>query len=269
MWKRGLLLLCLGLWTGCSGGGSASVDPEKQVERFEAAWAEFHRYVAAVHPSVDFKLRPGASDEDIAALEKAWGGKLTPELKALYRAADGQDGEGFALFPGYRFLPLEEITPQAELMNGAGLFFIRFIPADPDPGVKGWWWDNDWLPIGENGAGDLFCADFAPAKGGVDGQLIGFIHDASPRKRYADGPADLFEKLRAGLETGDWVAYSEWQVFLSREEADEYGIEAESVSSEPESPETESSMTERTEEGGSPEDSEDPGSEDPEEPADQ
>ena len=216
-----ILSLTLILLTACSG---PSTDDPARTDRLDSAWTQFHAYIVDKHPEIDFKLNPGADAAQIEAAEKVIGRKLSPELRALYSLANGQDGEGFSLFPGYRFLPLDEIGPQVELMNGWGLFFIRFIPADPDPGVKGWWWDKDWLPIGENGAGDLFCVDFAPASGGTSGQLISFVHDMSPRRRFAAGLTEYFEEMPAGIESGTWVPYLEWQVFLSRAEAEEYGF---------------------------------------------
>ena len=220
--SRSLLpILVLVALSACS--GSVPDDPG-QVERFEKAWAEYHRYVGDRYPQIDFKLRSGADETRISAFEAATGRVLPSELRALYELANGQDAGGFALFPGHRMLSLEEITTQLGLMNGSKLFFFRFLPADGDPGVKNWWWHKKWLPIGENGAGDLFCVDFAPTTEGVQGQLIEFIHDDSLRHRYATSLAKLFEELRSGLENGEWVPYLEWQVLLSREEATEYGF---------------------------------------------
>jgi cell wall assembly regulator SMI1 len=56
---------------------------------------------------------------------------------------------------------------------------------DPDRGVRAKWFHDKWLPIADNGGGDLLCIDLDPANGGRVGQIVEFRHADADRKRVA------------------------------------------------------------------------------------
>lgn len=63
---------------------------------------------------------------------------------------------------------------------------------EPERGVRAKWFHDKWLPIADNGGGDLLCIDLDPAKGGTVGQIVEFRHEDSDRPRAAN---DLVEFL--------------------------------------------------------------------------
>ena len=56
---------------------------------FHRAWARFSGWLAEHAPDDHAVLRPAATEEQIAAIETAYGFELHPEVKALLRLHDG------------------------------------------------------------------------------------------------------------------------------------------------------------------------------------
>ena len=92
--------------------------------------------------------------------------------------------------------------------------FADAAPEHTDPGVRAVWWDVRWLPVGENGGGDLVLLDFAPAAGGTAGQVISHDHETGAHRvqapslaAYLGGAADLFGAGRIAWD-GDELAFA-------------------------------------------------------------
>jgi hypothetical protein len=79
-------------------------------------------------------------------------------------------------------------------------------PKQVDPAVKPVWWNERWIPITENGAGDSLCIDLEPASAGLKGQVIQYLHDHPERRRRATGFVDLLRIHADALESGAMVA---------------------------------------------------------------
>jgi cell wall assembly regulator SMI1 len=203
-----LLLWCCSRPPGESG--------EQGHEQVQLALGTLVSHLAERHPEVDLQLRPGASVEAIRAAEAHLGRRFPPALRGLYLAADGQDADGFSLFPGYLFLPLEEVVDSWELMRHPMTRVLGLLPlGDNDPGVRNRGWHPGWIPIAGNGAGDSLCVDLVPAAGGRQGQVIEHIHDDTPRRLRAIGLAEYLTAIRSDLEAGRLVVYHEWSSFVA------------------------------------------------------
>jgi cell wall assembly regulator SMI1 len=61
------------------------------------------------------------------------------------------------------------------------------------------------VPIADNGGGDYFCLDLAPARGGTAGQIIIFFHDMKGRPRIARSYEAWLEELAKGFESGRYI----------------------------------------------------------------
>lgn len=206
-----------GATAGC--GGAEPEGDSSEVTRFDRAWTQLIEYLEIHHPDVDLGLRPPASDEAIRQVEATIGRQLPEPVRELYRRADGQDGAAFALFPGYRFLPLEEVPANWQLLKHPMIWLLGLLPlGDNDPGVRNRGSHPGWIPLAENGAGDLICVDLVPAAGGTRGQLVELIHDDTPRRRLAAGITEMLEQMRQDLASGSLVVHHEWQGFVSKED---------------------------------------------------
>jgi cell wall assembly regulator SMI1 len=146
-------------------------------------------------PTIAARLRPGATDAQIAAFEKYLGFALPDALKDLYRWHDGMDTAGGpihapTLFFGYTWRSLEAVH-ESHLMKTT--MWKDGTYAKTERGGKGWW-DEHWIPILDQIEGGTLCVDTAGWSTGDAGQIIEEWHDDSARKI-------LFRDLDAWLET--------------------------------------------------------------------
>lgn len=215
-WRRAAILGAA-LLAAC-GGRAPTDDAAAEAERrqFDAVWTDFHAYLAVEHPDVDLRLRPPAGEESIRRFEDAVGRTLPEPVRELYRHADGQEQEGFALFPGYRFAPLEEALASWRIMRHPMIRLLGLLPlGDNDHGVRNRGWHPGWIPIGTHIAGDSLCVDLVPDTGGRVGQIIEHIHDDTPRRLRAPGLTEYLASIRRDLESGALVVHHEWGSFVA------------------------------------------------------
>lgn len=79
------------------------------------AWLREHA------PAVADALRPGLSEDQIAALEAEGRLQLSDDLRALYRWHDGSDHQpGGELIPGHRFVPLADAVRERAVIREQG-----------------------------------------------------------------------------------------------------------------------------------------------------
>jgi cell wall assembly regulator SMI1 len=156
--------------------------------------------VAAKH-GAEIKRQPGASDAEIAEVERATGIKFNDDLRALYRLSNGGAYEDtwFAVFTDqlepFRFCPLSEVREVHGWSKGSSY--------DEDWDNGGVPWDPrhrkydrhaGWLPFadfGNSNATVYFDAD--PTSEGTYGQLLTYQHDPDAIRYCAH---DLVEFLR-------------------------------------------------------------------------
>ncbi|MGQ4485432.1 SMI1/KNR4 family protein [Streptomyces sp. SAS_281] len=110
--------------------------------RVTRAWAHILEWLADYTPPSYASLRPGASDDDIAALEATLGADVPDELTALWRLSAGEDGvNGAGLMLGDRALmPLDAVAEvhrrQMEVQEEVGSG--EDLPA---------FWEPSWIPF--------------------------------------------------------------------------------------------------------------------------
>jgi cell wall assembly regulator SMI1 len=120
-------------------------------------------------PAVSAALRPGLGDEQIDALERQHGCRLSDELRALYRWRDGapRSTAWIGLVPGHRFVPLAEVLEARDHLTRE----LRALPAIQ--------WlvfsifaahRSGWLNVLEDGCGDGYFFD--PARRRAEGSFF-------------------------------------------------------------------------------------------------
>lgn len=121
---------------------------------------------------------PGADEAAIAAFEQAHGITLPSALRGLYAAMDGQESEVLNVLP-YRLLPLAEIAQvQARLLAHIERHFsadwaeYRLPDFEDGDAVRNVLYDPLRLPVFQNSNNDFYCLDYAPAAGGLRGQIV-------------------------------------------------------------------------------------------------
>ena len=181
-----------------------------------ATWQRIDEWLNRNAPEVGQGLRPGATEEQVAATEQTLGVVFPEDVRQSYRCHDGQGldpmlgcavGGGFVT--GGDFLSLDGIVDQWKVWKDL-LDSDTFdgMASDPQPGVKSDWWNPKWVPITHDGSGNHFCLDLDPAPGGKIGQIITMWHDGSEREVIDDSFSDWLSQLANEYERGEWV-YSE------------------------------------------------------------
>ncbi|MCB9584488.1 MAG: SMI1/KNR4 family protein [Polyangiaceae bacterium] len=142
--------------------------------------------------------------------------------KAAYEVHDGQ--RGCAVLEDeagpFRWMSLRESLADArrwrKLLRGGAFDDASVVAAR---GVRAAWWHEGWLPVGENGAGDVLCLDFSPVKGGRRGQVVRVLHDDPARGVVAASLRELLGRVATGLESGELVCSDDYGGVIPAEEA--------------------------------------------------
>jgi internalin A len=192
------------------------------------ALRRIERWVTAHHPDRTPVLNPGVSDAAIAEAEAALGFALPDELRALYRAYDGQN-----IYNSPCLYEAAHLQKLADMVKDWRRFCDDFRdsgdPESPyyfdggveaDRGVKSVWWSKSWLPLLEYASGNRVCYDLEPASGGRVGQTVGFWHDDGARPLLAPSLAALFTSVAQGLEQGS-LYFTDYGTLKERQHSDE------------------------------------------------
>ena len=133
-----------------------------------------------------YRLKKGATLEQISRLEARLGQSLDPLLRQLLERHDGQLAAGEPLFGSMWLSGCGEIAADWDVLTTLlrdGDFSERSV--FPGMGVAAVWWSEAWIPFATNWGGDHICLDMDPAGGSV-GQVISFRHDMPERRLLAD-----------------------------------------------------------------------------------
>lgn len=150
------------------------------------------------------QLEPGLTQEQIEELESTLGNTLPDEMRALLMWRNGQSSRNFkSIYYNYMLIGADDIAEIVE-MNNEMLAHGQFNKPN--------WWDPQWVPFMDNGAGDYYCIDFAGTFDGVPGQIIEFNHDYEGRSIQHRNFRHWLQTLVDALEQGAL-------------EDDEYGIQ--------------------------------------------
>lgn len=183
----------------------------------EEVWQRIDLWLQANTPQIFETLQSGASDAGIAEFETILSIKLPEDVKASYRIHNGQfayslDEKG--LIEGREFLSLERIRDEWEVWKEL-LDSEQFegCESEPDLGIRNDWWNDKWIPITYDGAGNHDCLDLDPADDGTVGQIITMWHDSSDREMVASSLRQWLQKYADGLESGQFVLQENYGLY--------------------------------------------------------
>lgn len=151
-----------------------------------AAWTRIESWLAKKAKRIQRALAHGATDEQIAAVERQLGVALPADVRASYRIHDGADESD--LFPssdpedmGYSLLSLSQVAEAMSLRRGNER------------------WNPHWLPLATNGGGDVQAVDLSP-DGATAGHVIEVNHETGVVTVLAASWAARLADLADGLE---------------------------------------------------------------------
>jgi hypothetical protein len=120
-------------------------------QRMEAALARLEAWLAGNAPALCKLLNPPATEDDIAAFESRTSLVVPVQLRRLYAVHDGEADGSDGIFGCQRWLPLQVIAEEVELIGSEGiipflrsgggdLLYVRSkSAAEADTKVYEWW----------------------------------------------------------------------------------------------------------------------------------
>ncbi|MEM0914531.1 MAG: SMI1/KNR4 family protein [Planctomycetota bacterium] len=185
------------------------MDGDKIAKQINAAWDKLEKWFHRNASETLEALPAGATESDVegfqASIESRIGGPLPPEVRASYFRHDGT-GE-FGLSPssdeqemGYALIPIADLPDHLEAWDGQREADGK---VSAGRGIQKQVWNQRWLPIATNGAGDYHLIDLDPAKGGKVGQIIEANHETLERKKVAPSFLRLLQSLGNQLREGE------------------------------------------------------------------
>ncbi len=190
-------------------------------------WNRLKRWLEQNVPDILTTLNPGASLQEIEAIQTILGIALPDDYVASCLIHNGQNRESPSLIPsgmrgsiGGTLLSLG-VTDDSSFNTVLGEWTMMKQIYDTDPNIPGGgrldktvkdrWWIPSWIPIASDGCGDYDCLDLDPGEDGRWGQVIGFVHDDYDY-RVVQAPSfrAWFEQLVQGLEQGSIVNDEEY-----------------------------------------------------------
>lgn len=124
------------------------------------------------------KLRPPATEAEIAGIETLLERELPTDYRALLAIANGQDDDGLAMFePDCRLLAIDEVIEQ---WLHHGKFVVRewdASPVDPDMAVRPFVWHPTRIPFAADYLGQGPFLDLWPGPAGTVGQVIELVSE--------------------------------------------------------------------------------------------
>lgn len=138
------------------------------------------------------KLASGATETDLDELAELLDNSLPEGLRSLLQWRNGQDTRNFeSIYYNYSLMGSEDIAEVVE-MNNSMLAHGEFNQAN--------WWNTQWIPFLQNGAGDYYCIDLAGSFGGTKGQVLEYNHDYEGRNIQHPDFAAWLQTLVEGCE---------------------------------------------------------------------
>ena len=167
---------------------SASVPAGDAAARVAAAVERIVDWLRRRAPAAIAGLRPPASD--LGPVEAALGRPLPADLAALWRLHDG----GLPIFEYAGLGCAEALRRRAglEQLRAAGAFAGHEVFEQAAPRIQPTKWHPAWIPLAEDGCGNLYCVDLEPGPAGHVGQVIRWETRGGP---FAAGSVSLAELL--------------------------------------------------------------------------
>lgn len=181
-------------------------------------WRRLEQWAAANAPCMLEDLNPGASEEQIKALERHLGRALPPDLRQSLQLHNGEKaGWPCTIFADFGdYLSLAEIQERRQMYlqvaerwgNEADMADAEELIADGiifvEGPVKPVMYSPDWIPVMDFNADVFWALDFEPAQGGADGQLIEVDWEATSWRVVARSFADFLAGYVQNLEAGEY-----------------------------------------------------------------
>lgn len=159
------------------------------------AWLQAH---AQLEP-----LPAGASEKLLKRFETALGRELPADLAAWWRAHDG--GVPIFEYTGLGVAEALRVRAGLEKLRKQGTFADHEIFEQSVPRFAAVKWHAGWVPLAQDGCGNLYLIDTAPGPAGTFGQVLRWEVRGGAFAGGTIGLAGLLERYADALESGKFV----------------------------------------------------------------
>lgn len=156
-------------------------------------------------------LNAGASEEAIADAEKQIGVEFPRELRESLMRHNGTGGEqNWSGWPNGALLNVEGIVNETSTwrqLTGDGVFdeHREFDGSLGSQKIKLGWWNDGWIHIDADGAGNSTVIDMNPGPEGSVGQVIDMDHEVGPNGPNNKSFVDYLRELADDFEKGEYI----------------------------------------------------------------
>lgn len=159
------------------------------------------QYLQVLRPEFYSQLNNPLTDEQIDTLEDYYKLEIPTDLRILYKWKNGQNMNCYDSFVNNcMFIPLNQALFDASELN-------MMIGTDFE--IENWWNEN-WIPIFQNGGGDSICYDVKGIFTGQKNQLIEFWHADNDRNIISGSLESFLTKLIVFYEAKDNIDFDEF-----------------------------------------------------------
>ena len=170
----------------------------QQMQQMQEIWARIETVLGRIAPRVLAALPPGATEEEIEAVEAVMGVELPEDVRDSYRCHDGLPGVLIGWHAALYSLG-EMVDDWRERAVDAG---------DPpwdereEDGVirRDISWSAGWIPFIGIGNGDVICIDLDPPTPERRGQVIDWSHEGWRARYETAGLREFLEDFATDLE---------------------------------------------------------------------
>ncbi|MCY0986488.1 ankyrin repeat domain-containing protein [Nannocystis sp. ILAH1] len=174
----------------------------------------------AENDTENFRPEPPRAPKDASAAQARWeeeyGEAFEDTLKAHFAGGLGHPSRSFMEYT-LLDLPLayDRWTGLNELVDEGAFKKAKPRALDKDAGsIRFVWWSRGFIPIAEDGGGNLMCADLDPGPNGARGQIVKWEKTEGPLGPLAENIAAYLVDYRNSLQDGS-LAFDE-SGFLER-----------------------------------------------------
>lgn len=166
-----------------------------------SAWTRLENWCHQYHPRLLSALNPGATAEEIEAVESVIGQPLPPDVRESFTIHNG--GSDFILSDD--LLSTQAVAAAWEIWRGFEDYneeFRETTKSFPENAIALDYANPGWIPLTKAGGSDYFGVDLSPESAGMVGQVINFGRDEHHKCVLASGWADFLADFATFLESG-------------------------------------------------------------------
>jgi cell wall assembly regulator SMI1 len=168
------------------------------------SWQRIAKWASENIPEGKFCLAEGASEGQIADLERILGFPLPEDVRESYRTHNGTNETPFP-FKDQEHVTLDYIGKAYEMRRGWVSDPNNEVPRYIEGPIKPVWWSLHRVQLTDDGGGNGLMIDLDPADGGTVGQVIEHSRDEGPLCVHAASWGELLKRIADDSETGRYV----------------------------------------------------------------